>query len=91
MAQHFRSLSHVELELNSIKTILPGSKQLLNEDFTPDRLKQELEQNAYPVIHLATHGKFGIDSRETFLVTGKPGGNIKSPVTTQPYNEVNHE
>jgi len=53
MAQ-FRSLSHVELELNSIKTILPGSK-LLNEDFTPDRLKQELEQNAYPVIHLATH------------------------------------
>jgi len=51
-------------------------------------LKQELKQNAYPVIHLATHGKFGIDSRETFLVTGKPKeGNIKSPVTTQPYNE----
>lgn len=84
----FAPLSHVELELNSIKTILPGSKQLLNEDFTPDRLKQELEQNAYPVIHLATHGKFGIDSRETFLVTGKPKeGNIKSPVTSQPYNE----
>jgi len=90
MAQHFRSLSHVELELNSIKTILPGSKQLLNEDFTPDRLKQELKQNAYPVIHLATHGKFGIDSRETFLVTGKPR-EYQKPCNPQPYNEVNHE
>ena len=38
--------------------------------FNLDRLQSELAQNAYPIVHLATHGKFGIDARDTFLVTG---------------------
>jgi CHAT domain-containing protein len=66
----FEPLSQVPSELKSVTAILPGSKGLLNQDFTPARLQHELEKNAYPVIHLATHGKFGIDAEETFLVTG---------------------
>jgi len=66
----FQPLSQVKSELSGIKTIMPDSKVLLDKDFVPNRLKQELEKNAYPIIHIATHGKFGIDSRETFLVTG---------------------
>jgi CHAT domain-containing protein len=45
-------------------------------------LQQELEKNAYPVIHLATHGKFGIDARETFLVTGNKVGEIRQKSAT---------
>lgn len=73
----FEPLSGVESELKSVTTIMSGSKELLDKEFTPDRLQQELEKNAYPVIHLATHGKFGIDARETFLVTGNKVGEIR--------------
>jgi CHAT domain-containing protein len=73
----FEPLSGVESELKSVTTIMSGSKELLDKDFTPNRLQQELEKNAYPVIHLATHGKFGIDARETFLVTGNKVGEIR--------------
>jgi CHAT domain-containing protein len=67
----FAPLSFVKTELDRITKTLPGSKEFIDEAFTIDRLKQELTQNAFPIVHLATHGKFGIDSRETFLVTGK--------------------
>ncbi|MEI2579680.1 CHAT domain-containing protein [Scytonema sp. PRP1] len=67
----FEPLNYVKEEIDSIITILPGSKGLMDDAFTPERLKQELTQNAFGIIHLATHGKFGIDSRDTFLVTGK--------------------
>ncbi|WP_414586508.1 CHAT domain-containing protein [Scytonema sp. PCC 10023] len=87
-SRFFEPLSAVKSEVNSITTNISGSKGLLDQEFTPDRLQQELEKNVYPVIHLATHGKFGIDSRETFLVTGKlvEENRQKSP-TTERYNE----
>jgi CHAT domain-containing protein len=67
----FEPLSHVKTELAGMTKTLPGSKEFIDEAFTIDRLKEELKQNDFPIIHLATHGKFGIDSRDTFLVTGK--------------------
>ena len=76
-------LSFVKTELDRITKTLPGSKEFIDEAFTIDRLKQELTQSAFPIVHLATHGKFGIDSRETFLVTGKQ----ISAAASKPYNE----
>lgn len=64
-------LSFVKTELDLITKSLPGSRKFIDEAFTIDRLKQELTQNTFPIVHLATHGKFGIDSRQTFLVTGR--------------------
>ncbi|BAY50249.1 TPR repeat protein (plasmid) [Scytonema sp. HK-05] len=72
----FEPLNYVKEEIDSIISILPGSKGLMDDAFTPERLKQELTQNAFEIIHLATHGKFGIDSRDTFLVTGKRIGDV---------------
>ncbi|MBR8839465.1 MAG: CHAT domain-containing protein [Stigonema ocellatum SAG 48.90 = DSM 106950] len=66
----FEALKEVKSEINSIERVIPGSKGLLDQDFTRKSVKQELEKNAYPIIHFATHGKFGADSSETFLVTG---------------------
>lgn len=50
---------------------IPGSKQLLNQDLTRDRLQAELQHSIYPIIHIATHAEFGIAPEDTFLVIGK--------------------
>ncbi len=68
--QEFPALTHVEAEINQVKALSPGSKQLLDDDFTSDRLQQELSKTVYPIIHIATHGEFGTDPEQTFLVTG---------------------
>lgn len=87
-AKFFQPLSQVKLELKTITRSLPQSKGLLDQDFTPERLQQELAKNTYPIIHLATHGKFGIDDRETFLVTGKKiEVNHQKSHRTEIYNE----
>jgi CHAT domain-containing protein len=81
-------LSYVKTELDRITKTLPGSKEFIDEAFTIDRLKQELTQNTFPIVHLATHGKFGIDSRDTFLVTGKQTSAAEaSKSEPQNYNE----
>jgi CHAT domain-containing protein len=67
----FEPLSYVKTELNDIATTIPGSKEFIDEAFTIDRLTRELNQNTFPIVHLATHGKFGFDSQDTYLVTGK--------------------
>jgi CHAT domain-containing protein len=68
---YFAPLQFVKSEIDAIQTTFPKSKGFLDQEFTIDRLQQELAQNQYSIIHLATHGRFGYDSRETFLVTGK--------------------
>jgi CHAT domain-containing protein len=84
----FDPLNYVKTELTEITKMLPGSKEFIDEAFTIDRLKQELKQNAFPIIHLATHGKFGIDSRDTFLITGKQTPAAETSTTKpQNYNE----
>jgi CHAT domain-containing protein len=66
----FRALPNVGNELAGIQAILPGSKRLLDGEFTRDRLQQELSQTVYPILHVATHGKFATDPKDTFIVTG---------------------
>jgi CHAT domain-containing protein len=66
----FDALPNVGRELAGIGQAVPGTKKLLDEDFTRDRLKQELSETVYPVIHLATHGKFATNPKDTFIITG---------------------
>ncbi len=88
VATFFEPLSFVQTELDRIIKTLPGSKEFVNEAFTIDRLKQELTQNAFPIVHLATHGKFGIDSRDTFLVTGKQVQNHNEKLTMNQFYQI---
>ncbi|MDY6938278.1 MAG: CHAT domain-containing protein [Cyanobacteriota bacterium] len=67
----FPPLENVQSEIEGLKQIVPGSTGLLDAEFTLARLERELNERAYPVLHLATHAQFGIDSRKTFLVTGE--------------------
>ncbi|GAB4338840.1 MAG: hypothetical protein OHK0047_29300 [Leptolyngbyaceae cyanobacterium] len=68
---YFEPLNYVQSEIAAIQRLFPGSEGILNQEFTRDRLQQELAQNNFPIVHLSTHGKFGIDARDTFLVTGR--------------------
>jgi CHAT domain-containing protein len=66
----FKPLENVTDELEQVTKQFPGSKKLLNEQFTPKSLEQELTQEVYPIIHIATHGQFGTIPEDSFLVTG---------------------
>ncbi|HEY9655008.1 MAG TPA: CHAT domain-containing protein, partial [Crinalium sp.] len=68
--QTFSALSNVSDEITGVEAKIPGSKQLLDDAFTPVRMQKELSQTVYPIIHLATHGKFGTDPDDTFILTG---------------------
>lgn len=66
----FNALPFVEEELSSVSKQLAGTQSLLNEDFTRDSVRQELAQERYSIIHIATHGQFGAEPASNFIVTG---------------------
>jgi len=67
--QGFSPLPSVTAELHDIKEIMNGKVLLQNFDHTIANLYRELEDNAYSIVHLATHGVFGGTPEETFLLT----------------------
>ncbi len=66
----FEALSHVDSELEAVQTALPRSLELKDETFTLNRFEQALETGDYPIVHIATHGKFSAEAEDAFLVTG---------------------
>ena len=66
----YPALEYVSEEISSIRTLLPSTRALLNQQFTRDRLQQELRSNPYSVVHIATHAEFGPEPQDTFLVIG---------------------
>jgi CHAT domain-containing protein/tetratricopeptide (TPR) repeat protein len=75
--QGFPALPAVKQEIQSISTILP-SEVLLDDNFTRDRLQQNIATNPYPVIHLATHAQFSSRAENTFLLTWDEQINVKN-------------
>ena len=63
----FSALPNVERELEKIDSQIP-SDVLLNEEFTSKTLQERINSLPYPVLHLATHGKFSSKAEETFIV-----------------------
>lgn len=60
-ASEFRSLPPlpaVPIELATITKQLWQGKALLNQDFTPQRLKAERHAQPFSIVHLATHAEF---------------------------------
>lgn len=67
---YFPPLRYVESEINNIQATIPTTQGILDSDFTPKRLQQELNSKSPSILHLATHAQFGFDAKQTFLVTG---------------------
>ena len=65
---NFEALENVDDELTSVQEEAPGVK-LLNEEFTKTRIQAELDQEYFPIIHLATHGQFSSNAEDTFILS----------------------
>ncbi|KAB8320998.1 CHAT domain-containing protein [Tolypothrix campylonemoides VB511288] len=65
----FPPLDNVPRELQEIKSEVPRSQELLNQQFTETNLQKQLQSASFSVIHLATHGEFSSDPEKTFIVT----------------------
>jgi CHAT domain-containing protein len=66
--QGFPSLPFVEEEINAIRTLYQGD-QLLNAEFSTPRLEQQLQNQPYGILHIATHGWFASDTTQSYLLT----------------------
>jgi CHAT domain-containing protein len=64
--QSFSALDNVPEELNTFARL--DSQVLLNEQFTPANLLEQLNSPSASIIHLATHGQFRSNPEQTFLL-----------------------
>ena len=64
----YEALPNVTLEVQTVKSTIP-SKVLINEQFTNPAFQNKVSATPFPIVHLATHGKFGSTAEETFIVT----------------------
>jgi CHAT domain-containing protein/lipopolysaccharide biosynthesis regulator YciM len=63
----FAPLPNVGSEVEGVRKILGGS-ELLDQSFTLEQMQERLRRTSYPIVHMATHGKFGADAASTFLL-----------------------
>jgi CHAT domain-containing protein len=66
--QGFPELKFVPEELSRIGGLY-GGQDLLNTSFTGPNINHALKQTPYTIVHIASHGEFRSDSKETFLLT----------------------
>jgi CHAT domain-containing protein len=63
----FPPLPYVAEEVKEVETAL-SSQVLLNQTFTVDRLETVIRDSPFPVVHLATHGRFSSNPEDTFIL-----------------------
>jgi CHAT domain-containing protein len=63
----FAGLDYVASELEEIAG-RGQNRILVNQDFTSEALKKEIQYSDYPIVHIATHGQFSSSLEDTFLV-----------------------
>ncbi len=66
--QGFPSLPYVAEEVAAVRNLYQAD-QLLNQEFKTETLEQELRESRYGILHIATHGKFSTDAKDSFLLT----------------------
>ncbi len=64
----FGELLGVGNELQQIQSQIP-TKELFEQKFTESNFQQAVNQTAFPIIHIATHGKFSSIAEDTFILT----------------------
>ena len=65
----FAELPNVETELQQIESIWSSGAILLNQAFTQTKLQETMEDSNFSVVHIATHGQFSSDPKQTFILT----------------------
>ena len=65
---HFSPLPEVRSEFNRIEQAGVPTKELLNQQFTSSTLERGINSSSLNVIHLATHGQFSSQAKDTFIL-----------------------
>lgn len=63
----FSALFNVKDELQTIQALF-DSQVLLDQGFTTTALAQQVERTELPIVHLATHGQFSSNLKDTFIL-----------------------
>ncbi|MGL5925109.1 CHAT domain-containing protein, partial [Chroococcidiopsis sp.] len=58
-------LPEVVEEVADVKANTVAAVELLNEKFTSDRFRQQIDRADFPVVHITTHGQFSSDPQQT--------------------------
>ena len=66
--QDFPSLPGVTTEIDAVQGFYPG-KVLLNKEFVLSRLEEELKENSFSIVHMASHGEFNNEVGKSFILT----------------------
>ena len=66
--QGFPALPNVTAELHELQNLL-GSQNLVNREFLAANLEKKLKEEQFSVVHVASHGEFGNEVEDTFLLT----------------------
>ena len=53
--------------MRSLESAIP-SKKLLNQSFTNKNIEKHVSSASYPIVHLATHGEFSSQLKDTFIL-----------------------
>lgn len=67
-ANLYAPLLNVNVELDKIVSAGLSANLLRDEAFTSQALEQALNTTDYSIVHLATHGQFGRDRKNTFIL-----------------------
>jgi CHAT domain-containing protein len=65
-----RKLEYISQEIEAVKNESKSFSILYNEDFTPEALENKIRQSNFPVVHIATHGKFYSEIDPSFILAG---------------------
>lgn len=65
--QGFSDLPNVEAELQAVGRLYRG-KTLKDREYVVNNVEHELDQTPYSVVHIASHGQFESDVKQTFLL-----------------------
>ncbi|MFB2891544.1 CHAT domain-containing protein [Aerosakkonemataceae cyanobacterium BLCC-F50] len=75
--QNFSALPNVKPELNEIKQQVNSPVLLIDEQFTTINLEQQIKSSPFPIVHIATHGQFGSQAENTFILAWDDKINVK--------------
>lgn len=64
---NYAKLNYVETELQQIKSEV-STRVLLNEQFTSNAFQNQINENTFPIVHLATHGQFSSNPDNTYIL-----------------------
>lgn len=72
----YPDLPSVKAEFNLIKQAGVTTNQLLNKDFTSKSLATAMESSNFNIVHLATHGQFSSEAKNTFILASDGAINV---------------